>query len=70
MSYETQIVERENVGKYANLKNSEDAIVARVQTWVDNAVALHTATTDSAEKAEVIALRDSLVVKLRAVLGV
>ncbi len=70
MSYEVRITQDQFDNRYRNLKNRAASVESRVSTWIDEATGLHGDTVDAAEKAEIIALRDSLVANLRTILGV
>ena len=70
MSFEARIIQDQADNEYRNLKNSAGAVESRVQTWIDKATTLHGATADATEKAEIVALRDSLIANLRVILGV
>jgi len=69
MSYEDRITQDQYDNRYRSLKNSANAVESRVQNWIDEATALHGDTIDSAEKIEIITLRDSLIANLNVILG-
>ncbi len=70
MTYQTRIAQDQIDNRFRNLKTRANAVVDRVQVWIDEATTLHTDTIDVAEKAEIIALRDKMIADLRIVLGV
>lgn len=70
MNFEQAITDREQLGRYETLKRQKAQYVAHVEQWMTAATALHGATADTAEKAEIVALRDELVADLKTALGV
>ena len=70
MSYLSRQEQEVRDERFAELEVLKTRLVGKVSLWVDDAVALHASTTDVAEKAEVIALRDAMIAELRAVLGI
>lgn len=70
MSYNLRRTERLRDDVFADLTNRIPGLKANVQVWMDAATALHTDSPAQAEKDDVIALRDQLVLDLRTILGV
>ena len=70
MSLSTESVRNDQVDEYNNLLSFVTRLEAGTQNFMDNATALHTELTDAADKAEVIAVRDDLIARLRVILGV
>ena len=69
MSYEDDIARGKQIDKYQTLKSRTATIESSVQTWINDATTFHAETPEDIEKAEIIAIRDSLVNNLRAILG-
>lgn len=69
MSYEAEINRDKNIQTYETLKNRRSAIENHVQTWVSDATAFHAETAASDEKAEILAIRTTLISNLRTILG-
>ena len=70
MSFNDRNIQLLSDREYQLLKDQRAKIEGQVSTWVQRATALHVATPDAGEKAEVIAVRDEFVANLRSILGV
>lgn len=70
MSYSTDVSRNDNIAEYVSLEKEKSRLEQQVQAWVDRATALHTASADTNDKADVIAMRDAMVLSLRTSLGV
>ena len=70
MSLETELSREVEVEEYQSIKSFVPRLENATQDFMDKATALHAMLTDPAEKAEVIAVRDDLVARLRVILGV
>jgi len=70
MSLETELVREVEVEEYQSIKSFVPRLETGTQDFMDKATALHASLTDPVEKAEVIAVRDDLVARLRVILGV
>lgn len=70
MSYTVRKEQNVRDIEFLKLSANKNRLVEQVTDWVHRATLLHTSTTDPAEQAEVIALRDELVAELRVPLGV
>lgn len=59
----------DDLNAYISLDNRADKLVAAAETWLTDGTALHGKLTDADKKGEVIALRQSLIVRLKAALS-
>ena len=68
MSYANRYTSSINDAEYAKLKQQQIRVEEVAQDWIARATALHVATTASADKAELVALRDSFITSLTTIL--
>jgi len=70
MGFETDKAQATLQDEFNGLTLEKDRLEVAVQKWVDRATVLHTGATGADYKADVIAMRDTLVLALRTSLGV
>lgn len=68
MSYADDKALNDRLDTFIQLSSRSPTIESHVQTWVDDATKAHNNEPDAAYKAEIIALRDSLIANLTAIL--
>ena len=70
MSLATELEREVDVDEYQSLLSFVTRLETGTQNFMDIATPLHARLTDPVEKAEVIAVRDDLVARLRVILGI
>ena len=69
MSYADRLTAGANDSEYAKLKILQTRVEEVAQDWITRATALHGATADANDKAELIALRDAFSASLTTILN-
>ena len=69
MSYADRNEAYANDVEYAKLLQLQTRVEDVATDWINRATALHGVTTDSADKTELVALRDAFAVSLTAILA-
>ena len=70
MSYENRKEQSERDGKFNQLKHQSNNLIERVGEWAAEATILHTNSPSGPEKADVLAMRQTLIDGVKAKLGI